>query len=108
MTVRPFVVVDPAQNFGRPALSRTRVAVGDVVAVLLAGEDPDSLCADFGLTRGDLLVACWFAARYGVEGRPRGEWAAWLEEWEPVIWRASCDYEAVPLPVGEDGGHAQH
>jgi uncharacterized protein (DUF433 family) len=105
---RPHVVIvmDPAQNFGHPALASTRTRVEHVIAWLDAGETVSTICAEYGLTRGDVLVACWFEARYGVGAHPRDEWLDWLEEWEPVLWSVPCDYETVPLPLGEDRRHA--
>lgn len=104
MSDRPHVVVDPAQNFGNPAVARTRIPTAAIVGVYVAGDTVEALLDDHALTREDLLVACWYEARYGARTE---EWAAWLEQWQGALWRR--EFEAVPLPPQEreDDEHAQ-
>jgi uncharacterized protein (DUF433 family) len=99
MTDRPHIIVDPAQNFGDPALGRSRVKVENLLERLDADDSWEDVADDHGLTRGDILVACWFEARYGSGPHPRDEWLDWLEAWEPNLWKASSvDYDEIPLP----------
>lgn len=100
MTDRPFIIVDPGQNFGCPALARGRVQVEHVLDLLDAGEPWEDVAGDHGLTRGDLLVVCWFDARYGTGAHPRDEWLGWWEDWEPALHQAKTadDYNDIPFP----------
>ena len=97
---RPMIVLDPGVNGGDPALYRSRVRVENILERLDAGDDPEDVAEDHGLTRGDVLVACWFDARYGVDDHPRKEWLGWWEQWEPSLWQAKTaqDYESIPFP----------
>jgi uncharacterized protein (DUF433 family) len=94
---RPHIVIDPAQNFGHPALGRSRAPVDAILERLDAGDDWEDVADDHGLTRGDILVACWFEARYGRGAHPREGWLDWLEAWEPALWKAA-NYDEIPLP----------
>lgn len=94
---RPYIVLDPAQNFGQPAIGSTRVKVADILGWLDAGESVATIEEEYGASREDVLVACWFEARYGTGAHPRDEWLDWLEEWEPTLWSAK-GYDMIPLP----------
>lgn len=100
LDTRPAVILDPAQNGGDPALYHSRVKVDVVLQLLDAGENWEAVAEDHGLTRADLLVACWFDARCGTGPHPRDQWLDWLEDWEPSLWQAKTpeDYEAIPFP----------
>jgi uncharacterized protein (DUF433 family) len=78
----PVVTVDPQVRFGRPHVKG--ISVGAVVEHLLAGEDPAAVADDYNLDRGDLLVACWFAARHGPSHQ-RQAWAGWLDRHERAL-----------------------
>lgn len=99
MSDRPWIILDPAQNFGHPALGRGRVKVSDVLDRLDAGENWRAVADDYNLTRADLLTACWFDARYGVGTEPRADWLDWWEAYEPALWKAA-NYDDIPLPHG--------
>lgn len=94
---RPYIVLDPAQNFGHPAIARTRVQIAHIIDWLESGDPVAVVQDEYGLTREDLLVACWFEARYGTGAHPRDDWLDWLEDWEPTLWGAK-DYDGIPLP----------
>jgi len=96
---RPTVIIDPAQNFGHPALGRSRTPVDAILDRLDAGDDWQDVADDHGLTKADLLVACWFEARYGVGPHPRDQWLDWLEAYGPSLWKAA-NYDDIPLPHG--------
>jgi uncharacterized protein (DUF433 family) len=96
MPDRPHIVIDPAQNFGRPSIARTRVPIPAALGLLDAGEPPDVVLDELSLTLPDLLICCWYEARYGMYGTPREAWADWLEQWESTLWRTH--YDQVPLP----------
>ncbi|MEO3856185.1 DUF433 domain-containing protein [Acrocarpospora sp. B8E8] len=95
--MRPYIVIDPAQNFGQPAIARTRVQIAHIIDWLESGDLVHVVQDEYGLTRADLLVACWFEARYGTGAHPRDEWLDWLEDHEPALWSAK-GYEEIPFP----------
>lgn len=97
MTERPFVSIDPAMRFGRPCLNHTRIPVEVVADHFLAGDPIDRICADYQLSRGDILIACWYLGQYGdVEYRDR--WSAWSSHVAETLWHSTVDYTQVPDP----------
>lgn len=85
---RPQVVVDPQMRFGAPNVRGVSYHVlTDAVA---AGEDVDSVAAEYDITRNDVLVACWYAGLYGT--RTEQTWLkVWALEWHPLMWRGEWD-----------------
>lgn len=98
---RPHIILDPAQNFGQPFIASTGVKVADILSVLDAGENIRVVIDEYGVSRADILICCWFEAWYGTGAHPRDEWLDWLEEWEPSLWMAK-DYDVIPLPYDRD------
>ncbi|TMR13795.1 DUF433 domain-containing protein [Nonomuraea turkmeniaca] len=93
---RPRIVADPAVNFGKPTIEASGVSVAVIISAYLAGDRPQVLYDEYGISRGDLLICCWWVARYAKQKRA---WRQWLNTWEPVLWRAQPGaYEQVPLP----------
>ena len=93
---RPHVRVDPAQSWGQPAVKG--VSCEAIAGMLLAGEDVDTVADEYGLTRADVLVACWYLGRLGPR-RYRRLWAVWAGEAHQLMWRSdSVDYGTVPDP----------
>ena len=70
-----------------------------------AGLGLETIRADYGLTRADVLVACWYAARYGTGGsaadtrRWRQRWGAWADTAAPYGSRGRWD-DAEDPPTG--------
>jgi uncharacterized protein (DUF433 family) len=93
---RPYVRIDPAQRFGQPSVGgvSTDMLAGQVWAGLEVAEVAD----EYGLRREDVLVACWWAGRYGPKGLRRA-FRVWAEEVDARLWRK--DY-AVPDPPSKD------
>ncbi|MEU4229453.1 hypothetical protein AB0F17_34595 [Nonomuraea sp. NPDC026600] len=91
---RPRIVADPAANFGKPTIEASGVSVS--VSAYLAAERPEVLYDEYGISRGDLLICCWWVARYAKQKRA---WRRWLNTWEPILWRAQPGvYDEVPPP----------
>ncbi len=57
------VLVDPRRSFGQPFFGATGVKVEDVLQRIWAGEDVDTVAADYGLTRADVEDALRVASR---------------------------------------------
>jgi uncharacterized protein (DUF433 family) len=68
-----------------------------VAGMVLAGEPITTVAGEYGLTRPEVLICCWFEARYGSKRR-RAQWSAWLDLVEPRLCGAVVDYAAVPDP----------
>lgn len=68
--------------------------------MLLAGEDLEVVADEYGLTRGDVLVACWYLGLYGTR-RHRRLWKAWATAAHEQMWHA-VDYDRIPDPPIRD------
>lgn len=99
---RPMVTVDPAVCFGRPAVNG--VSCEAIVGMVLAGEDLAVAAEEYGLTRVQVLVACWHQGLYGSR-RLRRRWGTWARDVAgPVLWKADPSlYAGIPDPPGRDG-----
>jgi uncharacterized protein (DUF433 family) len=71
LTLRTFepykVVVDPTRVFGQPFFEGSRTRVGDVAAMVKAGEDPEVVADELGVS----VQQVWAATRV-VLGRVAG------------------------------------
>lgn len=93
---RPVIEISPAVRFGRPAIRG--ISTEAIAGMVAAGEDPDVVCSEYGITRHELLLACWWE---GSDGVYRKKWRRWAEEvaypalagWKPF------DVDAMPLPT---------
>lgn len=87
---RPHVAIDPAMQFGRPHVRD--VAVEAITGLFAAGETVTVVRGEYGLTREDFLVACWYAGLYGTRSERKwlGAWAVfagklmWHGHWSEV------------------------
>ncbi len=57
------ITVDKAVRFGRPVIRGTRVPVELVLGKLAGGMSYDELCAEYEITRENVLAALDYAAR---------------------------------------------
>lgn len=96
MNDRPHVRIDPAQAFGQPAVKG--VGVEHIAGMYLAGESIATVADEYGLTRADVLVACWYQGRYGSP-RWRRLWREWAETAGAAMWNTrTVDYDQIPDP----------
>jgi uncharacterized protein (DUF433 family) len=51
------VVVDPDRAFGQPILTRSRVRVADLAAMVGAGEDPHDVAVEYEVTDDEVRAA---------------------------------------------------
>ncbi|MEU8378992.1 hypothetical protein [Streptosporangium sp. NPDC048865] len=102
---RPHVVAAPWLFFGRPALARTGTDTLAAIGLYLAGDAPETVLAELGLTRGEFLTICWWEAHWGTRTK---EWAAWRDQHAGALgeghWRG---YDDIPYPPRPDAG-GQH
>lgn len=90
---RLVVHVDPSCRFGEPFVRGPSCeAVAELVWV---GEDLGSICADYGLTRSEALLSCWYVATHGTKAWRR-RWKDWLEASAVLI--AKQQYDDVEDP----------
>ena len=105
------VWIDPARRSGEPCIGGHRLGVELVIESVWYG-DVHQAIATYDITRGQVLVACWYAgAGYPVrlhnkrsEYKPhRGPWAKrwgpWAADVHQALWQStSVDYDAIPAP----------
>lgn len=95
------IVIDPRLKFGSPAIEHTRIDPDMIASTLLACSYEEVMLSWPHLSRDDVLVACWYVARYG---RPK-DWPAkqfrrlrtWLDDAQVPMWESE-DWSEVPLP----------
>lgn len=94
---QPHVRVQPGVRFGYPHIRG--IPTDAIAGMVWAGEDLAVVGDEYGLTRGEVLVACWFE---GTHGRPRSgfrrAWRGWAFDVGKQMWRPIVDYTAVPGP----------
>lgn len=92
---RPFVAHDPAMKGGQATVNGTRLTVENLVEHVWSGWTEQQLRDGWDLTRGDILVACWFWANHGGRTWKR-RWGSWSDE----VYRARSaeDFAAVDWP----------
>jgi uncharacterized protein (DUF433 family) len=102
-----YVWVCPGRQSGEPCIGDHRIPVDMVVELAWDGGVKSAMWT-WNLTRGEVLVACWYAAEINVVRlgqRRRGPWQArwgeWAQDAQGALWKA--DYDAVPDPPTKDG-----
>jgi uncharacterized protein (DUF433 family) len=91
---RPLITTDPAVNHGQPMVGPAPVDA--VCARIWAGEPLADVAADYGISREQVLVACWWQARYGTPTWRR-RLAVWFDI-RVVIGLIEGEYDAIPDP----------
>lgn len=91
--MRPSVEFTPCMRFGEAHIRG--ISVDAIVSAHWVGDDA---AEEYGLSRAEVLVACWYAARHGSARR---RWKDWLTAAvEERLWRE--DYEMDLPPTRED------
>lgn len=95
MTACPAVQVNPAVNWGRPAMKGIST---ELLGDMYWAHGEAEVEADYELSRHELLVALWFEGTYG-QPRFRRRWKAWAQQAGVVLWHTSTlDPGGVGLP----------
>jgi uncharacterized protein (DUF433 family) len=100
------VTFHPGMRSGEPTIGGTRLALWFILPVVWS-DGVQSAMGLWQLTREQVLVACWFAGTYGVEGfdskrrRVTGRfwqkrWGGWALEHHGAMWAGKFD--KVPDP----------
>lgn len=93
---RPVVVTDPAVAYGRPQVARIGV---EHIAGATWVESVDVAADEYGLTRPQVLVACWWIGLYG-DRRWRRRWKTWAQQVDGELWHSR--YEIPDPPTREE------
>lgn len=93
---RPVVTTDPAVRFGYPTMRG--VPVEAIAEHVWEGSSLDSIAEDFGLTREQVLVACWYQGIHGTRAW-RQRWKSWATEAHKELWHSRYD---VPDPPSRE------
>lgn len=99
MTDAPAVHFDPRYGFGRGQIRG--VSTDAIAGMLFAGETAEQVCDDYGITRHELLVACWFEGAHGSdEERLHAGWRQWADEvaYPRLAGWQVLDVDTMPLP----------
>lgn len=95
------VWISPGRRSGEPCVIGTRIPTEQIARMVLHGTVADVLRDWDYLTRGQVLVACWFhATREGRGSRKwRERWGGWAQDYEEQLWRGAWDEIAEPPPL---------
>jgi uncharacterized protein (DUF433 family) len=95
LTDTPHVWVAPGRVSGEPCLGGHRLPTRTVVDHYdAAGLSPTM--DGYRITRFDVLVCCWYEARYGRSRTRKAAWSDWLAENEDALWTG--DWSGIPFP----------
>jgi uncharacterized protein (DUF433 family) len=83
MCDHPVVTVSPAHRFGRPAIKG--ISCEAIAGMVMAGEDVGAVAADYGISRHEVLLACWHEATFGLQRTYRRGWRAWADRIAPKL-----------------------
>lgn len=91
---RPHARLDPGVRFGAAHINGISC---EAIAGLTSVEGVEAAMADYGLRRGDVLVACWVQGCYG--GRKWQFWQGWATDAGAQMWALKGDdYAGIPDP----------
>lgn len=92
----PVITIDPAVRFGRPHIDG--ISCEALAGMVAAGEDVNVVAAEYGRTRGEVLLACWWI---GMDGPSRWQkrWRVWAEAAHQRLARG--EYDEIEDPPSE-------
>lgn len=93
----PFVSFSPGMQWGRATLNHTWLTADTVSSFVAAGDSVDFIADQYEISRADVLVCCWYRARYGTR-RDRQLWRDWLDGSESDLWYGHWDKVTDPPP----------
>ena len=92
----PHVAFAPYMRFGSPTINNTQTAVETIIKRWwCATETLELMLEDFSITRGDLLVACWYMGIYGT-GVWKRRWGQWAKDNSADLWHSRFDTIELP------------
>lgn len=82
----PVIVVHPGRLGGTPTIGHSRLSAELIAGTYWdLGADEVKLMWDY-VTDADILVCCWFVARFGTR-RERRRWSGWLPFANELLWK---------------------
>ena len=96
MTDRPFIRTEPGMRFGGPHLRG--ISTEAIAGLYLAERDEAAVCADYDLTRHELLVVLWFEGMHGCAAN-RKALGGWAEKAYKALARGDVDGVEAPEVV---------
>ena len=94
----PFICLHPAWCGGEATIGLSRLPAQVIADAWWSGMAEDDIYKNWPSCKGrpELLLSCWWVARYKGGRSHRLRWGAWLEEAEGPLWK--LDYKGCPLP----------
>ncbi len=91
----PCVWVSPGRCSGRPCIGGHRLSVDLIADLWWGGSSAVAIQRDYAITREQIVVACWYVARYGTR-MWRRRWGRWETDVFQRLWNGR--YKGAPLP----------
>lgn len=98
VTERPFICLDPMVCDGKPTIGLSRLYVQVIAEAWWYGAFKETtIYLNWPACKGraELLLACWWMARYGTRIW-RKRWGAWLKTVEGALWAGNHDVALPP------------
>lgn len=95
---RPVIHIDPGIRGGRPAIAG--VSCEAYAERVHAGESLDEVADDYGVTREQVLLACWWIATMERQPRWAKAWENWGGQAHLSLWRGM--YDGIEGPPDRD------
>lgn len=54
------ISIHPGYQFGRPVIAETRTPTSSLAGCVFAGDPVDAVADDYGASREEVLLACWY------------------------------------------------
>lgn len=101
----PTITIAPGFYSGEPCI-RWRLPADLIALDWWNNWKLEDLMDNYEITRGDVLVSCWYMAKYGPRSW-RKRWGEWLQKADGELWYGR--YETCPMPPqkNENKGGAQ-
>lgn len=74
---RPHVRVEPGYRFGQPHIRG--ISAENIAGMVVAGESVETVMDEYGLSRAEVLIACWFMGEHGSK-KWRQRWRSWASD----------------------------
>ncbi len=88
------ITIVPGMKCGYPCIDGIRMTVAQVANMWWDGSTLEELGSWDFLTRGSVVVCCWYQARYGSRTW-RKRWKVWLQIADRELWDGHYD---CPMP----------
>lgn len=97
----PAIVVHPGRMFGKPTIGNSRLTAELIADIYWQyGKGEVKRMWDY-MTDVDILVCCWYVARYGTR-KEKQRWRDWLPIAGEKLW-SSDTVKDCPWPPRKDG-----